>query len=429
MTTGTRGDTVGHSTMVRPAQPRGLSARCATVAGMRLYPRIREQHIAVFGESGSGKTVLVSSFYGPTQEGSYSNDLWNLVADDTGKGNRLLKNYLGMRDEAKTPAHTVFEATTYYFSVKLKGGDVTSKKRPFDVLRLAWHDYPGEWWEVSPRGEEEANRRVDAFRSLLRSDVAILLVDGQKLLDYRGEEERYLKSLLANFRQGILLLQDDLLNGEDVLVEFPRIWILALSKADLFPEWDVNSFRDLLILKSHQDIEALRATLKDLVDTPEALSLGEDFMLLSSAKFELATADHEPVEIDVTQQVGLDLILPVASLLPLERRVQWTERMDIPRRVLDSLADGADTLAEAIIGGQLFGLDKALAKLFPKVSPLVDKAVLPVLAAAAKATGAQLKQVNALAREKHDYLTATLTQFKMDLDQAVADKLLIRSLK
>ena len=92
--------------------------------------------------------------------------------------------------------------------MKLKGGDdAKAKKRPFDILRLAWHDYPGEWFEESPSSEEEANRRVDTFRSLLRSDVALLLVDGQKLLDYKGEEERYLKSLLTNFRQGAAATQ------------------------------------------------------------------------------------------------------------------------------------------------------------------------------------------------------------------------------
>jgi len=175
---------------------------------MAKYPRVREQHIAAFGESGSGKTVLVSSFFGPTQEGSYTNDLWDLVADDTGQGNRLYQNYLGMRDRAMAPMPTRFETTTYYFSIKLKGGDNdAAKKRPFDVLRLAWHDYPGDWFEAEPNSPEERNRRTDTFRSLLRSDVALFLVDGQKLLDYRGEEERYLKSLMGNFRQGLLRLR------------------------------------------------------------------------------------------------------------------------------------------------------------------------------------------------------------------------------
>ena len=41
------------------------------------------------------------------------------------------------------------QRTTYYFSVKLKGrGNAKAKKRPFDILRLAWHDYPGEWFEA-----------------------------------------------------------------------------------------------------------------------------------------------------------------------------------------------------------------------------------------------------------------------------------------
>ncbi len=396
---------------------------------MANYLRIREQHIAVFGEKGSGKTVLVSSFFGPTQERSYTNDLWDLVADDTGQGNRLYQNYLGMRDHSATPLPTRFAATTYYFSVKLKGGDnAATKRRPFDALRLAWHDYPGEWFEETPSGKEEANRRLDTFRSLLRSDVALFLVDGQKLLDYQGEEERYLKSLLTNFRQGLLRLKEDLLADEGPLVEFPRIWIMALSKADLFPEWDAYSFRDLVIGAAAEHLDGLRSTLTDLVDTPAALSVGEDFMLLSSAKFELSSAGPEVVDIDVTQQVGLDLILPVASLLPLERRVQWNERIEIPRKVLDSLADGAEGLASALTGAQLAGVDKFVARL-SKFGPLVSKAAIPALNKAVKIAGAQLKQINAQAREKHDYLTATLTQFKLDLDQGVADKLLIRSPK
>jgi len=313
--------------------------------------------------------------------------------------------------------------------VKLKGGDyAAAKKRPFDALRLAWHDYPGDWFEESPSSEEEAKRRVDTFRSLLRSDVALLLVDGQKLLDYKGEEERYLKSLLTNFRQGVLRLKEDLLADEDRLVEFPRIWIVALSKADLFPDWDVYPFRDLVIGKANEHVEDLRATLKDLVNSPDALSMGEDFLLLSSARFELSSAGAESVEIDVTQRVGLDLILPVASLLPLERRVQWNERMEIPRKVLETLADGAETLAAVLAGAQFRGVDKLVAKL-PKVGPLAGKAAIPVLIAAVKMADSQLRQINAKAREDHDYLTATLTQFKLDLDQGVTDRLLIRSRK
>jgi hypothetical protein len=400
-----------------------------TLRDMTRHSRIPEQHIAVFGESGSGKTVLVSSFFGATQEGSYSNGLWDLVADDTGQGNRLYKNYVGMRDRATAPPLTRFGATTYCFSVKLKGANhAAANRQPFDALRLAWHDYPGEWFTESPSSEEEAKRRVDTFRSLLRSDVALLLVDGQKLLDYRGEEERYLKSLLTNVRQGLLRLKEDLLAGEDRLIEFPRIWIVALSKADLFPDWHVHSFRDLVIGSANEHLEELRSTLQDLVDTPAALSLGEDFLLLSSAKFELSAADALPVEIDVSKRVGIDLILAVASLLPLERRVQWSERLKIPRKVLATLADGADSLVSVLRGGQLAGIDRLVARL-PRVGPLLSRAALPALVAAVQMAESEVRQMNAQARENHDYLTATLTQFKLDLDRGVSERLFLKSLR
>ncbi|MFW6775207.1 TRAFAC clade GTPase domain-containing protein [Nocardioides sp. CPCC 205120] len=393
---------------------------------MAKYPRIREQHVAVFGESGSGKTVLVSSFFGPTQEGSYKNDLWDLVADDTGQGNRLYQNYLGMRDNATAPMATRFANTTYYFSLKLRGADLdAAKKRPFDVLRLAWHDYPGDWFQDEPSSDEERNRRTDTFRSLLKSDVALLLVDGQKLLDYEGQEERYLKSVLGNFRQNLLRLKDDLLSGEGRLVEFPRIWILSLSKADLLPDMDVHAFRDLVILKAAEEIESLRTTLQQLIDTPDALAIGEDFMLLSSAKFQLASNAGAPVEIDLTRRVGVDLVLPVASLLPLERRVQWQSRLTIPMKVLDSLADGAELLAAGLTGGKFVLLEKALARL-PKTGKAskVAARVVPILAEAVELAGPKLREMNEQARAQHDYLRATLTQLKLDLEQGVADNVM-----
>jgi len=393
---------------------------------MAKYPRVREQHIAVFGEAGSGKTVLVSSFFGRTQEGSFSNDLWDLVADDHGQGTRLYRNYLGMRDEATPPLQTRFDSSTYYFSVKLKGGaNDAAKKRPFDVLRLGWHDYPGEWFEADPSSSEERNRRTDTFRSLLRSDVALLLVDGQKLLDHSGEEERYLKALLWNFKQGVSRLKDDLLAEEGPLVEFPRIWILALSKADLFPGWDVNTFRDLVILKAADEIERLRETLQELIDTPDALAIGEDFLLLSSAKFQLQPDGAQPGDIDLSQRIGIDLVLPIASLLPLERRVQWHEKMQIPLKVLDSLADGAGLLAAALTGEKFAAVEKFLAKLSKsgKGAQLAIK-LLPVLADAVEMVGPQLREMNEKARAQHDYLRATLTQFKLDLEQGSADKVI-----
>ncbi len=374
-----------------------------------------KQEIAVFGESGSGKTVMLSSFYGAMQEPQFlRKSLFDVVADDFGQGTRLHRNYLGMKDSAQLPEATRFAATSYSFSVRLRqGSDAKAMRaRSFDALRLVWHDYPGEWFEQDVSGPEEAQRRVNTFRSLLGSDVALLLVDGQRLLDNSGEEERYLKSLLTNVRHGLLSLKDDLLADGKHLVQFPRIWIMALSKADLLPDWNVFRFRDLLIGKVGDDIDELRNVLAGLVEASDALSVGEDFLLLSSAKFD---AD----KIEVTKRVGLDLIMPLAATLPFERHVRWTQAMQIPRRVTENLLSGATALATVLIARKV--------KLPGRIGLLLTLVGPDVVNDAAKLAGAKLRAINSEALAKQDNLTATLTGFRMDLDKGEEDEILLRS--
>jgi hypothetical protein len=379
--------------------------------------KVLEQHIAVFGESGSGKTVLVSSFYGATQEPQFlKSSLFDVTADDTGQGHRLHRNYLGMKDSARRPETTRFSSTPYAFSVKLRDRSAKANSpKPFDAVRLVWHDYPGDWFEQDVSAPEEAQRRVATFKSLLGSDVAFLLVDGQRLLDHAGEEERYLKSLLGSFRTGLLRLKDQLLEDGKPLVRFPRIWILALSKADLLPELDVFGFRDLIIGKAADDLGELRNVLEGLVDSPGALAVGEDFVRLSSAKF-------EPNRIEVTERIGLDLVLPLAAMLPFERHIRWVEQKQIGTKVVEELLAGAEALAAALISKAKYaGLQGRLAALVGR------RGVSAAVSTAAKLGRDQLRKMNSGARAKQDYLAAVLTGFRLDLYDGEENGILLRS--
>jgi len=372
-----------------------------------------EQHIAVFGESGSGKTVLLSSLYGAMQEPQYLKDsLFHVVAEDIGQGNRLHKNYLGMKSSARVPDADHFRATSYALAVKLKAGSQqATEAQPFNALRLVWHDYPGEWFEQDVSGPEEAQRRVNTFRSLLRSDVALLLVDAQRLVDNAGEEERYLKSLFANLKNALLNLKDDLLDDGKRLVEFPRIWVMALSKSDLVPDVDVFDFRDLLVLKASDEIGELRSVIAGLVEGSDALSVGEDFALLSSARFEVG-------KIEVSQRVGLDLILPLAAVLPIERHIEWTQRQQLPAKVAENLLRGIGPVVDVLFK-RLSALPGPLGRIFRTAGPSVQLV--------AQLAGDKLKEMHDEARAKGDNLKATLTGFQMDLDRGEERRILFRS--
>jgi hypothetical protein len=390
----------------------------------------RMQHIAVFGESGSGKTVLLSSFYGATQEPSFlAESLYRVRADDQSDGRFLRQNYLGLK-KAKVPETTRLAARKFSFTVTLKEHAEPdarrAKSRPFDALQLIWHDYPGEWFEEEPTSEIEKSRRVSAFRNLLESDVAVVLVDGQKLLDNKDQEEKYLRSLLWGLSDGLERLNIEILT-DGKLRQFPRIWIIALAKADLHPDLGAREFCDLVTEKNAGDVTKLHETLKDFVHEPEALSVGEDFMLISSAKFELSSTGPEPVKIEVNKRLGVDLMLPIASMLPLERLAQWYTRFSIPIQGLGKLVDNSEQLATLLTGTGASVVKKALAKV-PKVGKPLALVAVPAVAQLVGAGQKQLEKHYEQLRANQDYLGATLARFQLDLDRAVADDTFLRGL-
>jgi hypothetical protein len=357
-----------------------------------------EQHIAVFGESGSGKTVMISSFYGAAKEKSFeSSSRFSIITKSTTQGKELQQNYLQMKTSAQVPAQTRFKYTPYEFRVEPKVGASAA------ILRLVWHDYPGEWFEDDVQSPEESSRQVQAFQSLLSSDVALVLVDAQKLLDNRGEEERYLKSLFGNLQSGLLRLRPNVLNDGNRLDRFPRIWILALSKADLMPEVDVYAFRDLLIEKATVELNELERVLRTFVTSPEGMSVGEDFVLLSSAKF-------EPNQIDVDQRIGLELILPLAGALPLERYGKLVKRKQLPMKIADELLGGAGVFMTALIGKRKF-------KDNPKAWFAATGAGTLITTGLSYGREA-LRKAQANAVEESTFIQDSLDEFKGDLEKA-----------
>jgi hypothetical protein len=139
------------------------------------------------------------------------------------------------------------------------------------------------------------------------------------------------------------------------------------------------------------------------VESNDALSVGEDFVLLSSAKF-------EPGKIEVAERVGLDLLLPIAAMLPFSRNIKWAQTMHKGGEVAEDLTSKVRPLA-TLIGGKIKiagPLGAVVAFLGPHIADIASKMV-----------GDKLVDLNRTATIKRDFLTATLTGFQLKLDRAV----------
>ncbi|MDR1708886.1 MAG: hypothetical protein LBS70_04115 [Candidatus Accumulibacter sp.] len=295
-------------------------------------PREIEQHIAVFGQSGSGKTCLLSAFYGLQFEPDFRNraGYW-INSANSGDHQRLMHDYLNMKDNQLPPptryAHKAFEF------------DVTVKDLKESPGKLVWHDYPGEWWTETREGIEQ-QRKIDAFRDLLQSDVALILCDGAML---KQNGSKYIKKLIGDIRSELERIKNELApNGK--LKRFPRVWMICLSKSDLFPDKDVYWFRDEVIKAAVGELDVLRNAIGEIIGGDEFQSVGDDYLLLSSVKIDPETG----AVVNMKEQTGVDLIMPSAFILPAKRLLVWksrqADRMSLLNSVLSLVKDAMHTM-------------------------------------------------------------------------------------
>ncbi|WP_414542710.1 TRAFAC clade GTPase domain-containing protein [Nostoc sp. CCY0012] len=346
--------------------------------------KVIEQHIAVFGESGSGKTMLLNTLYGWHQEPQFhKNKGYRLTATDTSQGHHLLNGYLKMKDSF-LPVTTSFVYKSFKFDINVRGLDAPAGS-------LVWHDYPGEWWNETKEGTEGA-RKLEAIRLLLQSDVAFILCDAQRLKD---DGEKYLRRLFMSFNSELVNQKKALMPDGNPLTLFPRIWIICLSKADLLPDKDVYWFRSQVIKAAKEDLEVLNETIKSMISGDSCQSIGEDFLLLSSAEFDpengkLTNPEHH---------VGIDLIPPISIIVPVERALFWERAKGNSQAAVHKLTESF----------------RSLTTNWMKYLPLVG-GVFSLVDDGAKSLVTKLKEVETEARERGDSVETVIAAFRGRLE-------------
>ena len=115
---------------------------------MQLQPRSLSSTSQCSARAAAARPSWSPPSTGPRRRrSSWNSSLFDVTADDTGLGQQLHANYLGLKD-SRRPGITRFSSTPYAFSVKLRDKAAEAKVPSHStLLRLVWHDYPGDWFE------------------------------------------------------------------------------------------------------------------------------------------------------------------------------------------------------------------------------------------------------------------------------------------
>lgn len=281
----------------------------------------QELRIALFGQSGSGKTTFLSSFYGNQQLNSFQRSRgYFLEADNISVGNQLLSRFHQMED-GNFPLGTE-DFSEFKFNFKITG-------IPKPGLQIIWYDYPGGWWEREPSDSSEEKIRNEALLKILNSHVGIIMVDGQK---YMEKGKSYIKPLLEGFKFQISKLKASIPASDEEL-KLPKQWITAITKADLLPKEKTARVIGNEIVRDAAD------QLLGIADVIGSKEFGHQFLLISSA------VGEEGKVVDAGKFVGLQLVAPLALesiLIDLADKMPKGEKYGLAMKTFIYLANLAD---------------------------------------------------------------------------------------
>ncbi len=283
--------------------------------------------IAFLGARGSGKTTLLTSYLGHMASSRWQQEhQYYMTTPDSADSKRLHALFEGLR-AGYFPEATIRRATAYRLHMHVQGCAGTP-------LEIQWLDYPGEWWDREPEDAKERRQRDECLGRLVNSHVCFLVIDGAEL---RKHGEKYLRAHLAHMSNEIANQLRHAARRRK-----PRqkvVWILALSKADIYgADVRADDFADYVRKHAGDQLETLR---QRLAESGHA-TLGMNYLLFSSV-----LGQGQRI-IDIHRTIGLDLIAPLALYGLLEQALRRIEKSAVLKRIFAGSADrGA---LEAVFG-------------------------------------------------------------------------------
>lgn len=241
-------------------------------------------NVAVYGGSGAGKTVLLSSLFdclgrpGPSKGRGYV-----IRAENKHLGNRLLLAYEDIIKKGDMP-----DGTAHMEEFRFSLGNERAMSWP---LQFSWFDYRGGIWDQIGAVDDDKNPLLQEPKSLsdlktLASCIAgLLIVDGEDFVSNPGGSIIELTARLE--RLGTIRKAYEkktrflwFFSGEEIT--YPEEWVIALTKADRMPDdYSAKTFCDefLRMDRKHGLPFAQVAEKLGVQD-----GLGHRFMILSSFK-------------------------------------------------------------------------------------------------------------------------------------------------